>query len=150
MMPRTAAGHPHGASSIVPPPDRLCAHAAASPRTAPPPRGAATCSTHPAGLAGRHQAPLLPVGTLSSGSQRWPAAGPLARTTRPCHTRSPCLITDYNVQRHGLDAARGYFFMPTPSSAGVLPSAPALRDTVTVVLQRSQEMLEKEHQQQAR
>ncbi len=35
---------------------------------------------------------------------------PLARTTRPCHTGFPWLITEYNVQRHGLDAARRYFF----------------------------------------
>src|SRR4029453_5649656 len=72
-MPRTTAGPPHGPAPIVSPPDRPCAHAAASPRTAPLTRGASTCSTHPSGLAARHQAPSLAGGTRSR--QRSLAAG---------------------------------------------------------------------------
>jgi hypothetical protein len=90
-MLRPTAGPPHGPSPIVPPPDRPCEQAAVAPRAAPPTRGASTCNTHPAGLAARHQAPVVPVGTRR-------------------HPGFLCLTTTYNVQRHGLDVARGYFF----------------------------------------
>jgi len=88
-MPRPTAGPPHGPSPIVPPPDRPC---------------------EPAAALG-----LRPVTGTCPARRDMPLQLVLARHWHGRATRAfSCLITEYNVQRRGLDAVRGYFFsMPT-------------------------------------